>query len=91
MYRLLMTLSEKEKKKRKEKNVWYNGSRARVRENILFSDTKLHGGRSGIGLVFKKRPAEDAKALNTDAVRVDKDLFKVGVATRYLFCTSPLE
>ena len=64
---------------------------ARVRENILFRDKKLHGGRSGIGLVFKERPAEDAKALNTDAVRVDKDLFKVGVATRYLFCTSPLE
>lgn len=41
-----------------------------------------------IAFVFMERPAEDAKALNTDVVCVDKDLFKAGVATLYLLCTS---
>lgn len=51
---------------------------------IYCAVAQSYGGRWEIAFVFKKRLEEDAKALNTDVVRVDKDLFKAGVATRHL-------
>lgn len=41
----------------------------------------MHEARDGVvgtSFIFKERLEEDARAWNTDAARVDKDLFKVG-------------
>lgn len=40
----------------------------------------LREARGGMSFIFKERLEEDARAWNTDAARVDKDLFKAGAA-----------